>query len=190
MDKIEYRELIKSIKNRYLKKDYEGVIDLSDQLELERIREVSILEIVAKSYEALGRCDLAREALLIAYKRMPSGKRIAYNLAMLCIKLDDLDSAVMFYEDFCKIAPRDNQRLILKYEIGKAGGVPIKDLVRALEVYNPVRWMTNGNMSWPDYITRWVTAKNARQPVIRLYSGMQMVNMRRRLCSLRTCIRH
>ncbi len=136
MDKIEYRELIKSIKNRYLKKDYEGVIDLSDQLELERIREVSILEIVAKSYEALGRCDLAREALLIAYKRMPSGKRIAYNLAMLCIKLDDLDSAVMFYEDFCKIAPRDNQRLILKYEIGKAGGVPIKDLVRVLEVYN------------------------------------------------------
>lgn len=136
MDKIEYRELIKSIKNRYLKKDYEGVIDLSDQIELERIRENSILEIVAKSYEALGRCDLAREALLIAYKRTPSGKRIAYNLAMLCIKLDDLDSAVMFYEDFCKMAPRDNQRLILKYEIGRAGGVPIKDLVRVLEVYN------------------------------------------------------
>lgn len=136
MDKIEYRELIKSIKNRYLKKDYEGVIDLSDQIELERIKENSILEIVAKSYEALGRCDLAREALLIAYKRTPSGKRIAYNLAMLCIKLDDLDSAVTFYEDFCKMAPRDNQRLILKYEIGKAGGVPIKDLVRVLEVYN------------------------------------------------------
>ena len=136
MDKIEYRELIKSIKNRYLKKDYEGVIDLSDQIELERIRENSILEIVAKSYEALGRCDLAREALLIAYKRTPSGKRIAYNLAMLCIKLDDLDSAVMFYEDFCKMAPRDNQRLILKYEIGRAGDVPIKDLVRVLEVYN------------------------------------------------------
>ncbi len=136
MDKIEYRELTKSIKNRYLKKDYEGVIDLSDQIELERIRENSTLEIVAKSYEALGRCDLAREALLIAYKRTPSGKRIAYNLAMLCIKLDDLDSAVMFYEDFCKMAPRDNQRLILKYEIGRAGGVPLKDLVRVLEVYN------------------------------------------------------
>ena len=136
MDKVEYRELIRSIKNRYLEQDYESVIEISDQLELEKIRENSILEIVAKSYEALGRSDLAKETLLIAYKRTPTGKRIAYNLATLCIKLDDLDSAVMFYEDFCKMAPKDNQRLLLKYEIGRAGGVPTKDLIRVLETYN------------------------------------------------------
>ena len=136
MDKVEYRELIRNIKNKYLQKDYEGVIEAADQLDPEKIRENSILEIIAKAYEAVGRSDLARETLLVAYKRTPSGKRIAYNLTMLSIKLEDLDSAVMFYEDFCKMAPKDSQRLLLKYEIGKAGGVPVSDLAKVLENYN------------------------------------------------------
>ena len=136
MDKVEYREIIRNIKNKYLQKDYEGVIEAADQLDPEKIRENSILEILAKAYEAVGRSDLARDMLLIAYKRTPSGKRIAYNLTMLSIKLDDLDSAVMFYEDFCKMAPKDSQRLLLKYEIGKAGGIPVSDLAKVLENYN------------------------------------------------------
>ena len=136
MDKVEYRELIRTIKNKYLQQDYEGVIETANQLDIGKIRENSILEIIAKSYEILGRCDLARDTLLVAYKRTPTGKRIAYNLTMLSIKLDDLDSAVMFYEDFCQMAPKDNQRLLLKYEIGKAGGIAIKDLIKVLEVYN------------------------------------------------------
>ena len=136
MDKVEYRELIRSIKNKYLQQDYEGVIDVADQIDPEKIRENSILEMIADSYEKLGRYDLARETLLIAYKKTPTGKRMAYNLSLLSIKLDDLDGAVMFYEDFCKMAPRDNQRLLLKYEIGKAGGVPGQNLARVLEQYN------------------------------------------------------
>ena len=34
------------------------------------------------------------------------------------------------------MAPKDNQRLLLKYEIGRAGGIPIQELIKVLEIYN------------------------------------------------------
>ena len=41
MDKVEYRELIRTIKNKYLQQDYEGVIETANQLDIGKIRELA-----------------------------------------------------------------------------------------------------------------------------------------------------
>ncbi|MBR6349856.1 MAG: hypothetical protein IKR67_04830 [Lachnospiraceae bacterium] len=135
MDKQVYREILNEIKNDYEIGNYDGVIRSAQEIDVEKIRETAILEMIADSYDKLGRYDLAKETLLYAYERTPFGRKMAYNLCLLCIKLDDLDNAVRFYQDFCKMAPRDSDRYILKYLIGKAGGVPVKELIKVLEQY-------------------------------------------------------
>ena len=135
MDKQVYREILNEIKNDYEIGNYDGVIRSAQEIDVEKIRETAILEMIADSYDKLGRYDLAKETLLYAYERTPFGRKMAYNLCLLCIKLDDLDNAVRFYQDFCKMAPRDSDHYILKYLIGKAGGVPVKELIKVLEQY-------------------------------------------------------
>ncbi|MGI6072482.1 MAG: tetratricopeptide repeat protein [Lachnospiraceae bacterium] len=137
MDKQEYREFLEEIRRSHEAGNYERVTAFADQIDLAKIKETKILEIISDSYEQRGNYDMAREALLVAYERNHAniGRQIVYKLSELSIKVDDLDSAVGFYEDFCSVAKNDSKRLLLKYEIGKAGGIPKGELIKVLEAY-------------------------------------------------------
>ncbi len=136
MDKQEYREFLDEIRRGYESGDYEMVASYADEIELGKIKEPKVLEMISDSYSRLGEYDLARGALLKARDRNSTSRQIAYKLSELSVQLGDLDAAVQYYEDFCRLAGNDSKRYILKYEIGRAGGIPTKELIKVLESYN------------------------------------------------------
>ena len=135
MDKQEYREIVGDIRRAYDRKEYDKVLMYAEELDMRRVSDSRVLEMISDSHMAMGDLATARELLLKAYEKTPMGRKIAYKLSELSIKLGDLDGAVDFYEDFCKMAPHDNDRFLLKYKIGKAGGVGKKDLAKVLAAY-------------------------------------------------------
>ena len=135
MDKQEQREIIGEIKKAYARGDFDRVLTFADEINIRKLADSRTLEMVADAHAAKGELEDAREILLMAYEKTPMGRKMAYKLSELSIALDDLDNAVEFYEDFCKMAPHDNDRYLLKYKIGKAGGVSAEDLVKVLSVY-------------------------------------------------------
>ena len=58
---------------------------------------------------------------------------IIYHLAILCVKLGDLDEAKEFYDEFVEIAPHDSLKYIIKYQINKAKGADYTTLIGILE---------------------------------------------------------
>lgn len=135
MDKQEYREFLEEIKTGYEAGDYDRVVMYADEIDVNKIKEPRILELISDSYIRKGNYNAARDALFAAYQKAGSGRQIVYKLSELSIAVGDLDSAVEFYEDYCKLAKGDSKRYILKYEIGKAGGVPKSELIKVLEAY-------------------------------------------------------
>ena len=135
MDKQEQREIIGEIKKAYARGDFTRVLEYAGELNLRKLGDSRTLEMVADAHAACGQLEDARDVLLMAYEKTPMGRKMAYKLSELSIALDNLDDAVEFYEDFCKMAPHDNDRYLLKYKIGKAGGVAPEDLVKVLAAY-------------------------------------------------------
>ena len=135
MDKQEYREIVSDIRRAYDQAEYDKVLMYADELDMRKVSDSRVLEMIADSHRALGQPETAKDLLLKAYEKTPMGRKLAYKLSELSIQLDDLDGAVDFYEDFCKMAPNDNDRFLLKYKIGKAGGVPQKELAKVLAAY-------------------------------------------------------
>ena len=135
MDKNEQQDVLKTIKVMYNAENYHGILAIVRDMHLDRIKDRRVLEMIADAYELSGLYEDAREALLIAYEKFPQSRSLAYKLAVISVKLENLDDAVDFYEDFCRLSPSDNRRYILKYMIGKAGGIEVKELIKVLEQY-------------------------------------------------------
>lgn len=136
MGNTEQLDFAKTIKSMYLAGDYHGVLALVQDINTEKVKDRRALEMIADSYDKSGLYNEAREHLLMAYERYPGSRHLAYKLAVISVKVENLDDAVDFYEDFCRLAPHDNSRFILKYLIGRAGGIDVKDLIKVLEQYN------------------------------------------------------
>ena len=58
---------------------------------------------------------------------------IIYRLAKVAIKMKNFDEAKDYYQEFVEIAPHDNLKYVLKYEICKAQGANIETLIGILE---------------------------------------------------------
>ena len=81
----------------------------------------------------IGRYDEAKEILLMAYDRSPIGRMIIYKLAEIAIKTKEFDEAQEYYDEFVEIAPHDNLKYILRYEMNKAKGAGLDVLIQILE---------------------------------------------------------
>ncbi len=135
MDKQEIVELMHEIRDAYEDGNYDSAVFYAEELDISRVKDNRLLEMISDAYVQLGRYDEAKDTLLVAYERMPNSKQLAYKLCMLSVETGNLDDAVEFYEDFCQIAPRDNRRYLLKYIIGKEGGISNRELIKVLEQY-------------------------------------------------------
>ena len=138
MDKYEFNTRIDQIKKAMLKKNYKVATQTADMIDWARVKNNSILILVADAYEADRQYEKAKEVLLIAYKRAPMGRQLAYRLAILSVKMKDFVDAEEFYQDFTQIAPADTAAYILKYRIAKGRGEDIESLIQILEAYNEV----------------------------------------------------
>ena len=100
MDRQEYREIVTEIKRSFAAGNFERGVMYANDLEPEKVKDNSVLELISEAYENLGKYELAREILLIAYERSQGGRKMAYKLSLLSVQLKDLDNAVEFYEEF------------------------------------------------------------------------------------------
>ena len=114
---------------------YDEAVEIADSINWNKIKNVNALVKAGEVYEKAGRYEDSRDILLNAYDRSPIGRTIIYRLAEVAIKMKDFEAAEEYYEEFVDIAPHDNQRYILKYNIQKAKGASKKELIPILEEF-------------------------------------------------------
>ncbi len=114
---------------------FEAAAEIADTINWNKIKNVNALVKAGEVYEKVGRYEDSREILLNAYDRSPIGRTIIYHLAEVAIKMEDYEGAKEYYDEFVDIAPHDNQRYILKYNIKKAQGASYNELIPILEEF-------------------------------------------------------
>ncbi len=135
MDKYEYGLKLDQIKELLLQGKNEEAAELTDTINWNKVKNVNALVKAGEVYEKVGRYDDSREILLNAYDRSPIGRTIIYRLAEVAIKMQDFEGAKEYYDEFVDIAPHDNQRYVLMYNIKKAQGASHEVLIPILEEF-------------------------------------------------------
>lgn len=135
LDKYEYNLKLDQMKSNVAEGKYDSAAEIADSINWSKIKNVNALVKAGEVYEKVERYEDAREVLLNAYDRSPIGRTIIYRLAEVAIKMKDYEGAKEYYEEFVDIAPHDNQRYILKYNIKKAQGASYSELIPVLEEF-------------------------------------------------------
>lgn len=135
MDKYEYNLKLDQMKTFVTEGKFEDAADVADSINWNKIKNVNALVKAGEVYEKVERYEDARDILLNAYDRSPIGRTIIYRLAEVAIKMKDYEGANEYYEEFVDIAPHDNQRYVLKYNIKKAQGASFLELIPILEEF-------------------------------------------------------
>lgn len=133
MDKYEYNLKLDQMKALVAEGSYQAAAEIADTINWRKIKNVTALVRAGEIYEQVGRYEESREILLMAYDRSSIGRTIIYRLACVAIKMANYDEAKEFYREFVEIAPHDNLKYVLKYEINKAQGADRKVLIANLE---------------------------------------------------------
>ena len=135
LDKYEYKLKLEQIKNLIDAKDYKTAAQLADGINWRKVKSIATLCMIGELYEKTKQLDESREILLMAYDRSPVGRNIIYRLTHVAIKLGSLEEAQEYYEEFIEIAPHDNMKYVLKYEIARAKGASLAELISILEEF-------------------------------------------------------
>lgn len=135
MDKYEFNIKVEQIKKLVNRGDYETAMKIADTIDWHRVRNASLLSMIAQIYEKNKEYQEAKDILLLAFERAPIGKRLLYKLADLALKEGSVAEAEAYYREFCDLAQDDPRQYLLRYLILKAKKAPIDQLIRALETY-------------------------------------------------------
>lgn len=133
MDKYEYKIKLDQMKSLAAEHKYEAAAELADTINWHKIKNVNALIKAGEIYEKVERYEESRDILLMAYDRSPIGRMIIYRLAEVAIKMGNYSEAKEYYDEFVEIAPHDNLKYVLRYEISKAQGADINTLIAILE---------------------------------------------------------
>ena len=133
MDKYEYKLKLDQMKSLTAEGKYEEAADIADTINWRKIKNINALVKVGEIYEKVGRYDESKDVLLTAYDKSPIGRMIIYRLAEVAVRTKSFDEAKEYYQEFVEIAPHDNLKYVLKYEISKAQGADIGTLIGILE---------------------------------------------------------
>lgn len=145
MDKYEFNIKVEQIKKLVNRGDYATAMKIADSIDWRRVRNASLLSMIAQIYEKNEEYQEAKEILLIAFERAPVGKRLLYKLTELALKEGSVQEAEAYYREFCELAQEDPRQYLLRYLILKAKNAPIEQLIRSLEMYTSTevdeKWM-------------------------------------------------
>lgn len=133
MDKYEYKLKLDQMKSLTAEGKYEEAAEIADTINWRKIKNINALVKVGEIYEKVGRYDESKDVLLTAYDKSPIGRMIIYRLAEVAVRTKSFDEAKEYYQEFVEIAPHDNLKYVLKYEISKAQGADIGTLIVILE---------------------------------------------------------
>ncbi len=133
MDKYEYKLKLDQMKSLTAEGKYEEAAEIADTINWRKIKNINALVKVGEIYEKVGRYDESKDVLLTAYDKSPISRMIIYRLAEVAVRTKSFDEAKEYYQEFVEIAPHDNLKYVLKYEISKAQGADIGTLIGILE---------------------------------------------------------
>ena len=133
MDKYEYKLKLDQMKSFTAENNYKAAAEIADTINWHKIKNVNALIKAGEIYENVGRYEESRDILLMAYDRSPIGRMIIYRLAEVAIKMGNCEEARDYYQEFVGIAPHDNLKYVLRYEISKAEGADLQTLIGILE---------------------------------------------------------
>ncbi|MEG0806323.1 MAG: tetratricopeptide repeat protein [Lachnospiraceae bacterium] len=135
MDRYEYKLKLDQIKEFMNEKKYQEAAEVADTVNWKKVKTVSALCVAGDAYEKGERYEDSRDLYLMAYDRSPIGRTIIFRLSMVAVKAGKFDEALDYYDEFVEIAPTDHLKYILKYQIYKAKGAPLAELISILEEY-------------------------------------------------------
>lgn len=133
MDKYEYKLKLDQMKSLTAENNYSAAAEIADTINWHKIKNVNALMKAGEIYEKTGRYEESRDILLTAYDRSPIGRMIIYRLAEVAVKMGNYSEAQDYYQEFVEIAPHDNLKYVLKYEISKAQGADLNTQIGILE---------------------------------------------------------
>ena len=133
MDKYEYKLKLEQLQNLMAAGDYATASEMADTINWKKVRSSNTLCMVSDIYEKTEKYDACREVLLQAYDHSPIGRNIVSKLAEVSIKAKRIDEAEEYYNEFLEIAPKDNMRYVLAYEISCLKDAPLTDRIAILE---------------------------------------------------------
>lgn len=132
-NKINEGALTKQIKTLVMQERYEEAMKVLDEIEVSKIRNISILCLVGEVYMGLKRYDEAEQILLRVYEKNPNTRRILDLLTTLYIDKGENSEAEYYYKEFIGVASRDLHRYILRYRLDKGKGERLSVLIDTLE---------------------------------------------------------
>ena len=138
MDKYEFDLKVEQLNKLVKSGDYKAAMRITDTIDWRRVHKAELLATVSEVYEKNNEYKEARDILLLSYDRAPVGKRILYKLAMLAIKLGDIEEAQAYYKEYTEISPQDSRKYLMEYYIADAKGENINKKIRILEKYNDI----------------------------------------------------
>ena len=93
MDKYEYRVKTEQMLEHYEKKQFRKAMEIADTIDWRRVKSPAMLNTVSEIYENNGEFQKSRDTLMIAFDRAPSSRKVVYRLAVLALKLNDINEA-------------------------------------------------------------------------------------------------
>ena len=105
VDKEEFRIKMNQINHLVEEKQYKDAMEVVDSIDWRRVKNVHTLCVVGEIYAANKRYEDSKEIFLLAYHRAPIGKNILYRLIEVSLKMNDIQEAEEFYEEYLEVAP-------------------------------------------------------------------------------------
>ena len=102
LDKEEFRIKLEEINKLVQDKDYKGAMNIVDSIDWRRVKNVRTLCVVGEIYAANGRYEDSKEIFLLAYHKASIGKNILYRLIEISLRMDDINEAEEFFEEYKK----------------------------------------------------------------------------------------
>jgi len=140
-----YDNLIKieEIRKKIEEGDLQTAQKILDTMDLKKIRNILDMNLIAEVYVGNGKYEEAKEWYLKIYDETHSRKSL-FNLLNIIIKLNELEDALYYYEQYEKIAPNDFYNYVFRYYIEKLKGGTYENQIAILE-----------ELKRQDYIEEW-----------------------------------
>lgn len=136
MDRAEYRETIRKIKDLEAQERYSEAANIIGSVNWKKVKSASTLCNMGIIMSKAGRYREGKDLLLMAYDHATVGRSIVYELVEVALQEGNLEEAQEYYEEYAEIAPKDSKRYLLQYKIAKARKRPDKELIPILEKLN------------------------------------------------------
>ncbi len=135
LDKYEYKIRADEINSLIEEGEYAEAVAIADTIDWRRVKSVRMLCTISDLYKINRRFQEAKDILLLAYEKHPSGRLIVYSLCELSIKMEEYVQAIEYYKEFVQIAPRDTGRYVLQYRLYEAQEVSLEERIAVLEEF-------------------------------------------------------